>query len=72
MLHVVTGWTNIVPPVTGLVGSVLASLCILTAELMLYKYKCKKVIMAYHKNTLQIYPAGNLHKHPKKTNHNLF
>ena len=91
MLHVVTGRTDVVPPVTGLVGSVLASLCILTVELMLYKYKCRKVIMAHHKsnngtsqkvimahhknkiiNTLQIYPAGNLHKHPKKPNQNLF
>ena len=76
MHHVVKGWTYIEPPITGLVGSILASLCILTVELMLYKYKCKKVIMAYHKNktinTLQIYPAGNLHKHTQKTNQNLF
>lgn len=76
MLHVVTGWTDVVPPVTGLVGSVLASLCILMVELMLYKYKCRKVTMAHHKNkiinTLQIYPARNLHKHPKEPNQNLF
>lgn len=73
MLHVVR---DVVPPITGLVGSVLVSLCILAVELMLYKYKCRKVTMAHHKNkiinTLQIYPAGNLHKHPPKPNRNLF
>jgi hypothetical protein len=76
VLRVATGWTDVVPPVTGLVGSVIASLCILTVELMLYKYKCRKVIMPHHKNkimnTLQIYPAGNLHKHPTRPNRNLF
>jgi hypothetical protein len=76
MLRVVTEWTDIVPPFTGVVGSVLASLCILTVELILSKYKCRKVIMAHHKNkiinTVQIYPADKLHKHPKKPNQNLF
>jgi len=76
LLRDVTGRTDVVPPVTGLVASVLASLCILTGELMLHKYKCRKVTMAHHNNkiinTLQTYPAGNLHKHHKKPNRNLF
>jgi hypothetical protein len=68
MLRVVTEWTDIVPPVTGVVGSFLTSLCILTVELILHKYKCTKVVMAHYTNklanTIQIYPADKLHKHP--------
>jgi hypothetical protein len=76
--RVATGWTDVVPPVTALVGSVVASLSVLTVELMLYKCRCRKVTVPHrtHKtintiNTLHTYPAGNLHKQPTKPNRNV-
>lgn len=51
MLHVVTEWTDIMPPVTGFILVVLTSLCILTAELMLYKYKHRQVTGHHKKHT---------------------
>jgi hypothetical protein len=76
MPRVATGWTDVVPPVTALVGSVVASLCVLTVELMLYKYRCRKATVPHRTdntiNILHTYPAGYLHKQPTKPNQNLF